>query len=205
MSAYPDLPISQLPSSPTLETTDLVPVVHGGTTMATTIESLRGNGMGGSGLGWARYDGTTYTTSSVLTVTAGAAAVTLPNNAGSVVNTYLNSSGEFYNGATQKITPENEGDVYSMVVTFKAKSSNANQSRIDLSLSSTGATPYDRVSKTLSFAKENDTWENFYESFHFYSDADFVNSGNAIKISATGTNVSVADVIFFIQRTFNAG
>jgi hypothetical protein len=117
----------------------------------------------------------------------------------------MNSSINFYDGSSKKIQIENEGDVHTVVVTFKAKSSNANQTHMDVSLSSTGATPYDRVSKTLVFGKGNDTWENFYEVFHFYGDVDFVTNGNQWKVQCTGGNVSIAGVIYFIQRTFNAG
>lgn len=163
------------------------------------------SGLGGSGLGWARYDDTQYTTSSVYTVTDGAAAVVLPNNSGNTIISYMNSSVNFYEGSTRKIQIENEGDVHTMVVTFKAKTSNSNQTHFDISLSSTGATPYDRVSKSLSFAKGNDTWENFYEVFHFYGDSDFVTNGNQWKVQSSGGNVSIASVIYFIQRTFNAG
>jgi hypothetical protein len=100
---------------------------------------------------------------------------------------------------------QNVGDVYSMVVTFRAKAPNANQTHIDLFLTSTGATPYDRVSKSLNFAKGNNQWENFYEVFNFYADADFVTNGNQWKIFASGGEVHVSNAIYFIHRTFNAG
>jgi len=116
-----------------------------------------------------------------------------------------NSTVDFYNPTTKKIQMENVGDVYSVVVTFRAKAPNANQTHIDLSLSSTGITPYDRVSKSLGFIKGNNEWENYYEIFNFYADADFVTNGNQWKIAAIGGDVSVANAIYFIQRTFNAG
>jgi hypothetical protein len=117
----------------------------------------------------------------------------------------MNSSVDFYNPSTKKIQMENEGDVYSMVVVFEAKSSNANQTHMDLTLSATGATPYDRVSKSILFAKGNDVWENVYESFHFYADADFVANGNQWRLTADSGPVEIANIIYFIQRTFNAG
>lgn len=160
-------------------------------------------GLGTSGLGWARYDDTQYTQASSLLVSGSEVAV-LPNNAGNTINNLMNSPVEFYNSGTQKIQAHNNGDVYSTVVTFKAKASNANQTHIDITLSSTGATPYDRVSKSLVFAKGNDVWENFYESFHYYTDADFVTNGNQWKIEADGGDIEIADVIYFINRTFTA-
>ena len=207
----PDLPISGLPPSSTLTGTELFADVQGGITKYTTLESIKNYvtsstpGLGGSGMGWARYDDTQYTTSSFLTVVDGATAIAIPNNAGNIINTYINSAIPFYDGSTKKIQVENAGDAYSVIVTFKAKAPNANQTHIDISLASTGATPYDRVYKSLGFVKGNNQWEIFYESFHFYSDADFVTNGNQFKILASGGNVDIASAIYFIQRNFNAG
>lgn len=207
----PSLPISQLPQSSTLTGAELFADVQGGITKYTTLNNIKGfvtestPGIGGSGMGWARYDDTQYTTSSFFTVVNSATAVVLPNNAGNIVDSFMNSTKAFYTGSTQKVQMQNEGDVYSMVVTFQAKAPNANQTHIDLFLSSTGITPYDRVSLSLNFAKGNNVWENFYTSFQFYADTDFVVNGNQWKIYANGGDVHVANVIYFIQRTFNAG
>ena len=207
----PDLPISGLPASSTLAGTELFAIVQSSITKKATLEDIRtyvtGStpGLGGTGLGWARYDDTQYTTSSFLTVVNGAAAIALPNNGGSSVVTYMNSVKPFYDSTTKKVQAENSGDVYTMVVTFQAKAPNANQTHIDISLSSTGATPYDRVSKSLGFIKGNNEWQNFFETFNFYADADFVTNGNQWKIFASGGNFDIAGAIYFIQRTFNAG
>ena len=203
----PNLPISQLPVSSTLTGAEIFADVQGGTTKQTTLTSIKNYitsstpGLIG-GLGWARYDDTQYTTSSFFTVVEDAVAVVLPNNAGSNITTHMNSSIPFYDGTSKKIQMAKAGEVYSMVVTFKAKAPNANQTHIDISLSSTGATPYDRVSKSLAFAKGNNEWENFYEVFNFYADDDFIANGNQWKIYASGGNVDVAGVIYFIQKTF---
>jgi hypothetical protein len=207
----PDLPISGLPEHSALDGSELFAIVQGGITKYSDLVDIKNYvtgstpGLGGSGLGWARFDDTTYTTSSFFTVTDGAAAVVLPNNAGFSITTYMNSSVSFYNGSTQKIQTQNDGDVYSMVVTFQAKAPNANQTHMDISLASTGATPYNRVSKSLVFAKGNNEWQNFYEVFNFYADTDFVTNGNQFKIDAVGGDINVAGAIYFIQRTFNAG
>ena len=161
-------------------------------------------GVGGTGLGWARYDDDQYTTSSAFALSSSQSGV-LPNNSSFIEETYMNSAKRFYDSGSQKIQAENLGDVYSVVITFKAKAPNVNQTHMDLSLSSTGATPYERVSKSIVFAKGNDVWENIYESFHYYADADFVSSGNQWTLTADGGSVEVADVIYFIQRTFNPG
>ena len=160
-------------------------------------------GLGGSGLGWARYDDTQYTTSSVFSVTTADGDVTLPNNAGNTIETHLHSSISFYNSGSQKIQVENNADVYMATVVFRAKTSNANGTHIRLQLDSTGATPYERVGKDLFFGKGNAVWHDFHEIFQFYADDDFVTNGNRWKVRAVGNNVSIANIIFFIQRTQN--
>lgn len=160
-------------------------------------------GLGGSGLGWARYDDTQYTTSSVFSVTTEAGDVTLPNNAGNTIETHLHSSISFYNSGSQKIQVENDGDVYMMTVVFRAKTSNANGTSMRLQMDSTGETPYERVGKDLFFGKGNDVWHDFHEVFQYYGDADFVANGNRLKIRAVGNSVSIANIIVFIQRTQN--
>ena len=199
-----DKRISDLNSVVTPVDSDLLAIVNDGQTKKITYANLMPAGVGGSGMGWARYDDSQYTQAATLALSA-SQMVTLPNNANNTIDTYMNSSVDFYNPSTQKVQMENEGDVYSMVIVFKAKSSNANQTHMELSLSSTSTTPYDRVSKSLIFAKGNDVWENYYESFHFYSDADFVSNGNQWKLTSEGGPVEIADIIYFIQRTFNAG
>jgi len=201
----PNLPISGLPQANALTGSELFATVQDGITKYTTLNEITGSigGVGGGGFGWARYDDTVYTTSSFFIVSQ-STTVTLPNNAGYTLDTYMNSTVDYYNSGTQKVQMAKSGDVYSMVVVFNAKAPNANQTHIDISLSSTGVTPYDRVSKSLNFAKGNDTWENFYESFHFYADADFVTNGNQWNVTADGGDVHIANVIYFIQKTFGA-
>jgi len=201
----PNLPISGLPQANALTGSELFATVQDGVTKYTTLNEITGSisGIGGGGFGWARYDDTTYTTSSFFIV-SGSTSEVLPNNAGFTLDTYMNSTTDFYNGGTQKVQMSKAGDVYSMVVVFNAKAPNANQTHIDISLSSTGATPYDRVSKSMVFAKGNDVWENFYESFHFYADADFVTNGNQWTIAADGGDVHIANIIYFVQKTFGA-
>ena len=152
--------------------------------------------------GWARYDDTQYTQAAPFNIVHNAAAVVIPNNAGFKIETQLNSTSSFYDGTTNRITPNKVNDAYSMVVTFKAKTINASQNHLDIIMSSAGPTPYDRLAKTIIFTKTA-TWENFNETFLFYADSDFVANGNQWKISATGNNdVQITDVIYYIQKTY---
>lgn len=152
-------------------------------------------------LGWARYDDTQYTTSSVFSLTVAAGEVTLPNNSGYSVTEHLHSPVQFYNSGSQKIQVENNADVYMCTIVFKAKTANANGTYIRLQLDSTGLTPYERVGKDLFFGKGNDEWHEFHEVFQYYADNEFVTNGNRWKVQAFSDNVSIANVIFFIQRT----
>jgi hypothetical protein len=154
-------------------------------------------------LSWARYDDTQYTTSSFLSVTVAGGEVTIPNNGGYSVTTHLHSDIQFYNTGSQKVYAEKEGDVYSMTVTFKAKTANANAGWIRIQLDSVGLTPYRRVGKDLFFGKGNDEWHDYHEVFQFYADSDFVANGNQWKIRANGATVDISNVIYFIQRTQN--
>jgi hypothetical protein len=153
-------------------------------------------------LGWARYDDTQYTTSSAFLVTTGS-EFTLPNNGGFRVETHLHSSIPFYNSGSQKIQVENDGDVYMCTVTFKAKTADAPSTYLRLQLDSVDGTPYSRVGKDLFFPRGNDVWHDYHEVFQYYADADFVNNGNRWKIRAYNEDVSISNVIIFIQRTQN--
>ncbi len=154
-------------------------------------------------LGWARYDDTQYTTSSVFSLTTGAGDVTLPNNGGNTIETHLHSEVSFYNTGSQLVQVENLADVYMCTVVFRAKTSNANGTSIRLQLDSTGTTPYERVGKDLFFGKGNDVWHDFHEVFQWYADDDFLANGNQFKVRAVGNTVSLANCIIFIQRTQN--
>lgn len=154
-------------------------------------------------LGWARYDDTQYTTASVFSLTTAAGAQTLPNNGGNKIETQLHSTISFYNTGSQKIQVENVNDVYVCTVVFKAKTANANAAHLRLQLDSTGATPYERVGKDLFFGKGNDVWHDYHEVFQWYGDTDFLTNGNRWKVQAIGATVSIANVIYFIQRTQN--
>ncbi len=154
-------------------------------------------------LGWARYDDTQYTTSSVFTLTVAAGEQPLPNNGGNTIETHLHSTVSFYDSGSNKIQVENEGDTYMCTVVFDAKTANANGTSIRVQLDNTTGTPYERVGKDLFFGKGNDTWHEFHEVFQWYADEDFVTNGNRWNVQAFGNTVSIANVIFFIQRTQN--
>jgi len=161
-------------------------------------------GLGYSGLGWARYDDTTYTTSSPFSIDEGDTEI-LPCNGSGSIETHMHSSVPFFNPATQKIQAENDGDVYTVTInmTMRASSNPSEGDHVTIAMSGIGVTPYDRVRRDLFFFKNNTDWHYYHEIFQYYSDADFVANGNQFNLTASGNNIEVADVIIFIQRTQN--
>jgi hypothetical protein len=158
---------------------------------------------GGVNLGWARYNDTQYTGADDNTklLLANGVTTTLPNNAGSVVRSH--SSIDFYDSATNKFVGANENDVYMATVVFKKSAANANQTHIDFAL--TGADDYDRIKMSMQFYKGNDVAQNTHIMFQYYLDANALANGLTPTVTAIGGSVKVWDIIFFIQRTQNAG
>lgn len=151
----------------------------------------------GSGLGWARYDDSTYTSSNKLALTDGVEVV-LPNDAGTIYRSHTGI--DYYNGTTNKVLADAENDTYLMTVVFKFSAANANQTYLDLHFEGGNGTPYDRITDTITFPKGNDTEHNFHRVFQYYADSNFVSAGSDWKITATGGSASVWDIIYFIQK-----
>jgi hypothetical protein len=156
-------------------------------------------------LGWARYDDTFYDgggegDSGKLVLTDGV-EVTLPNNGGNVIRSH--ASLDFYDISNQKFVGLNENDVYMVTVVYKKSAANANQTHIDFKL--TGADDYDRINMALGFYKGNDVTQNSHIMFQYYLDANALANGLTPKIISDGGDSKIWDIIFFVQRTQNAG
>lgn len=149
--------------------------------------------------GWARYDDTTYTSASKLTLVSGV-KVTLTNNAGAVYRSHPSIT--FYNSSTQKILGVNENDVYFLTVAFKASAANANQTFLEYNLEGTGQ--ISRVAGTMTFPRGNDVVHIENILMQYYTDADFVANGVDLKFNSIGGDTKIWDIIYFIQRTQNA-
>ena len=145
--------------------------------------------------GWNRFDDDQYTSVSPLEVFEGTPVV-LPNDGVKFSDSY--GSAVFYNPAASEILAINEDDTYIITVTFKAASSNAANSYMDLSLS--GPAGYDRISETLTFPKGNNVPHNFHKVYQYYADADFITNGAQLEIEVVGATAEVYDIIYFIQR-----
>ena len=145
--------------------------------------------------GWNRFDDDQYTSASPLEVFEGAPVV-LPNDGVKFSDSY--GSAVFYNPAASEILAINEDDTYIITVMFKAVSSNAANSYMDLSMS--GPAGYDRIFETLTFPKGNGVPQNFHRVYQYYADADFITNGAQLEIEVVGATVEVYDIIYFIQR-----
>ena len=150
-------------------------------------------------LGWARYDDTVYTVSNKLALTDGV-VVTLPNNGGNVISSP--SAPVFYNSGTQKLQATGVNNCYMLTVVFTASAANANTTHLDFKMSGPG--DFDRINKVLTFAKANDTPQNFHEVYQYYSDQDFADNGVTLTINSDGGSANVWDIIYFIQKTQSA-
>jgi len=151
----------------------------------------------GSGVGWARYDDTQWTSSNKLPLLDGVSLV-LNNNAGNIV--LSDNSINYYNGNTFKVLADKENELYMATVVFKYSAPNANQTFLRLQLEGGNGTPYERLGNDISFSKGNDVTHEFHQVFQYYADSTFVSSGSQWKITASGGVASVWDIIFFISK-----
>lgn len=151
-------------------------------------------------LGWARYDDTEYDSNYKLTLVEDTEVV-LSNNGGNVVRSH--SSIDFYNSSTQKILGVNENDVYIFTVAFKASAANANQTFLEYNLEGSGQ--ISRVAGTIAYPKGNGAEHVENIMMQYYTDATFVTDGVQLKVNSVGGDSLIWDVIYFIQRTQNAG
>jgi len=155
---------------------------------------------GATNLGWARYDDTEYDSNYKLTLVEDTEVV-LSNNGGNVVRSH--SSINFYDSSTQKVLGVNENDVYIFTVAFKASAANANQTFLEYNLEGSGQ--ISRVAGTIAYPKGNDSEHVENIMMQYYTDATFVADGVQLKVNSVGGDSLIWDVIYFIQRTQNAG
>ena len=153
-----------------------------------------------SGLGWTRYDDSTYTSASKLALTQDVEVV-LPNDAASV---YRSHSGlDYYDDGM--VLADNVNDTYMMTIVFKMSAANANTTYIEMNFEGGNGTPYYRIKDTITFPKGNDVTHDYHGIFQYYADSNFVTSGSEWKITAVGGSAQIWDIIYFIQKIQNYG
>lgn len=150
-----------------------------------------------SGLGWVRYDDTVYTSSNRLTVTVGTEIV-LPNNGGNITRSYAGI--DYYDPATNMVLGDVQNDLYLATIVFKARTLNANQAYGHIMLENANSTPYERLHAEFQFPKGNNVDHDIHRMFQYYIDSDFITNGSQWKISASGQDIDVHDIIFFFSK-----
>jgi len=155
---------------------------------------MNGNGVG---LGWVRYDDTTYTESNKLTIEEDTEVV-LPNNGGNIIRSQ--SGIDYYNPTTQKVLGSAENDLYMATVVFKYDKAPAFTSYGHVILKGTNGTPYDRLHSELSFPLGAGVTHNHHAVFQYYVDEAFVENGAEWRVAASGGDFDVWDIIFFFSK-----
>ena len=153
-----------------------------------------------SGLGWTRYDDSTYTSESKLALSDGV-EVALPNDAGTVYRSHTGL--DYYD--SPKVLAENVNDTYMMTIVFKMSAAHANNTYIEMNFEGGNGTPYDRIKDTITFPKGNNVTHDYHGIFQYYADSSFVSSGSEWKITAVGGSAQIWDIIYFIQKIQNYG
>jgi hypothetical protein len=149
--------------------------------------------------GWAQYTDTTYTTSNRFVVTAGD-TVTLPNDAGSVIDEYLPVGvTSLYNATDTLITPENVGDSYEIRIDFKAEKVTATDAYAGIQLDIGGSQGV-IVERLYTFPKGTNE-HSFSTTSSIYSLSTFISNGGKLKFFASGSNVEIWDINYVIVRT----
>lgn len=155
-----------------------------------------------TGTGWAVYSDNVYTSGSPFVVNSGVTS-TLPNNAGSVINSQIPLGvTSFYNSGTSKIIPELNGDSYLINVRFTAVSS-SNTGLADVSLDIGGAMGV-IDGQTISMRKGAGNSQIINVIFDIYSLSTFVSNGGLIKFNSIDGNTSIYNIQYKITRTHKA-
>lgn len=152
--------------------------------------------------GWAVYNDTTYTTGSPFTVVDGAAAVDMPNNAGSKIETQKPFDiTTFYDGT---VITGREGDGLNLTFEFKARPAGTGTNpRITVSIDIGGAIgelyPCDFV-----LSKGNGIEHNIVMSYNVYTLDTWEANGGTVKVSAINEDIEIYDIRYVITRSHKA-
>ena len=154
-------------------------------------------------LGWIQYSDDEYTSGSPQSVLSGNTA-TLQNNGATVLNTYKPTSvTDLYDDTTQRMTPENIGDGYSMSIRFKLKTTN-NNDYINLRLNIGSGSDIIILQESIRLVKGANTEQFINVNFDFYTLDTFVTNGGLIEIEAVNGNLSIYETNYVIKRTSKA-
>jgi hypothetical protein len=153
--------------------------------------------------GFAIYTDTQYTEASPFVINQGVTSI-IPNNAGTVLNTYLPIGViNLYNSTTKKITPQNIGDYYITTIRFNAKNSNAS-GVFDFFMDLGTVALAQQFKETKVFAKGANSEQSFSIVAPMFSLNNFVPNGGLPKILSLTGNTSLYNISYQIVRIYKA-
>lgn len=149
--------------------------------------------------GWAVYRDTAYTSGSPFVISSGT-KVTLPNNAGTVLDSELpDGVTEFYDGT--KLVPDLVNNYYVLTVRFKASYSGGTAAVAEFGVDIGQAS--DIFQEVLQFPKGSGTVHAFSLVVPHYTGNDFVTNGGLVKLeSIAGGNISVYGIEYHIAKVY---
>ena len=145
---------------------------------------------------WELWSDTQYTTGSRLTIAAGV-RTKLPNNGGSSITAYGPSGINFYNGTTQKLTPEAQGDTYSLRTNYSAEPQAVN-AYMTVEIDIGGSDPI-IYSHTFPFPKGAGVVNTTSDTILLFSYPTFVANGGEIYVTCS-RDTEFFDVSYLIAR-----
>lgn len=154
--------------------------------------------------GWAEYKDTQYTSASPFTVTAGS-KVTLPNNAGAVIDSQKPSDIPYFyiDSGLNKITGRN-GDGITVMMEFKARpTSVASDVRLKHTVDIGGGIG-EIYPRDFPITKGNGVEHYIMSSFTGFTLNTWEANGGVIKIEAFNSNIEIYDIRYVITRTHKA-
>ena len=152
--------------------------------------------------GWGNYADNIYTVGSPLTITDGAAAVSLPNNKANTIETQKPTDvTTFYDGNV--ITGRN-GDGINITIELKCKPLGVGASPkltlyIDIG-GSVGAI----YTRDFVLSKGNGVEHYYLSSFNAYTLNTWESNGGAVMVSAENEDIAIYDIRYIITRTHKA-
>lgn len=176
--------------------------------MSFTTGSGSGGGVSSAGVqaiidgnqGWAQYADGTYTSASPLVVSQGV-KVTLPNDAASVIDTYLpEGTTSFYDGTTNSITPDKVGNGYSIRIDFDCyTTSNTGYGEISLDV---GGSVGEILNIPVNFPRGTGSGNVrvFSRTSLLYSLDTFVTNGGVLSYESIRGNTSIYNIVYVIAK-----
>ena len=127
----------------------------------------------------------------------------LPNNGNTVTRSYAGV--DYYNPTTQKVLGDTMNDLYMATIVFKSSCANANQG---YGHALCYLIPQEHLTsvymETITFPKGNDVTHDVHRMFQYYVDSDFISNGSQWKITASGDDIKIWDIIFFFILKYKA-